>query len=270
MATRKPPAKTEKSDIEAQAEALDLDMFNYMEDEGDGTMSASASEELGENVGVATGMHTFESAGGRLMTPPEGQDDFFKPDDTWRKLICMKMGKPNHRGVGKLYVWAPGGNQTIKFKPFGISPLLHPKYVESVLKIPENANRGRHGYYWQWFWPTPPKLQVDNSGNELKSGERGSCMGKMSFLDKVSGQKVNSCIYGNCPIHKQPQGIHHSIHQAQLFLARLKSDSVIRRYIKDFDPRPDVAHFATLVLTQRAKRLREQMGLGDDPDSLTF
>lgn len=196
---------------------------------------------LGENTATVEGISAFD--GGRVEDEALAKGYGSDPS-THRRIIFMKMGARGQE-VGATRVPVAGGVRVIRFTPFSITEPLPPEFVNSVTRaIP---SRGDYGHYWQHLWLEP---------------EEGNCGGKMGFKDKISGQFIQSCPYKNCPHHPMPKGIHHSVHQAHLFIGRIKSVSVIQRYVRDFDPRPAVARFANLVITHREAARLDAAGLG--------
>lgn len=179
-------------------------------------------------------------------------------DDTWQRVICMRMG-PEGRNTAALHsVPTENGLMTIKFKPFQRSRPLHPKYVQAVTRTRTGR---RFGIQITDFAVEPPREALNDKLQPIP-GTRGDCKGRLSFKDPNTGTRVMTCPYGDCPRHPLPQGIYHSIWQAQNFISHLRSDSVIREYVRRFDPRPEVAAFAQLVIDYRVRTAMEATGLG--------
>jgi len=261
------PADGTESDAAALA-ALDLDLEggvgDYTDSERDGAEERRAgfnsAKERITNEAVVGDQNVYEvgEAGSKAL---QGQFESgrIQPADDWLRVICMRMGRPG-KHTAALHGWGAFGIDVLKFNPFAISPPLHPRLVASITKPREER---RYGTPWMDYWLAPPTVMVDErTGKPLPGGERGDCKGEQSFFDPISGQRIQTCIYGDCPRHPMPDGISHSIWMAQRFIALLKSDSVIRAYIRNFDPRPEVGHFAQLVIAQRQQSIMEAMGTG--------
>ena len=59
--------------------------------------------------------------------------------------------------------------------------------------------------------------------------------------------------------------VYHSIRQAQIFMARgLKTVPGVRRYITEFDNRPEVTQYATLVIDYLHGRAQANLGYDVD------
>lgn len=189
-----------------------------------------------------------------------------KPEEGWKRVIFMRMGRPG-KVSGVLHYWGDGGIQPLRFTPFARSEPLHPLFINSITK---KRVRRPYGEPLFDFVVEPPSALVDKKGNEI-AGKPGDCKGKLGWVDPISKRFVSTCLYSECPHHKRPDGIWHSIWQAQRFLSKLKTESVIRSYVTNFDPRPEVSAFAQLVIDQRQKKLREAAGLGASVNlNLTF
>lgn len=179
-----------------------------------------------------------------------------KFDANWPRVICMKLA-PRGRDAGALHFWAGSGMATIRFKSFQRSQPLHPEIVKNCTRQKPNRT---YGPAIPTLWPEPPIGQMD--GNVENRSVRGDCRGVMRWLDKISGRHIDTCPYGNCPRHPLPSGIFHSIWQAQRFIANLRTPAAISRYLRTYDPRPEVHVFGLLVQEQRRKREIERMGIG--------
>jgi hypothetical protein len=96
---------------------------------------------------------------------------------------------------------------------------------------------------------------------------QSDCRGLVTFPDKVegrpTGRMIKTCPLANCPTHPRPEGIHHSVWMAQTFIAQTKSVDAIRRYIREYDPRPDVSTFAQIVIERRTAIAERERGLGN-------
>lgn len=197
-----------------------------------------------------------------------------EPSKDWIRVICMRMGEPG-KVTASLQAWGARGLDTMKFTPFARSEPLHPLLVANISRQREPR---AYGYPWIDFWPEPPGNMVNHKdGSALRDEDgdpvviRGNCNGKMGFYDKLSKRRISTCIYGDCPHHPMPPGIFHSIHMAQKFISQLKTESVIRAYISNFDPRPEVMQLAQLIISRRQKTLMDAMGLGTSgPNGLVF
>lgn len=265
-----PPAEADGTESDAAAlAALDLDLEggvgDYTDDErdpADERQRAFDAASKGRKVNEATvGDQTVYEIGeaGSKALQAQFTEGHIQPGDDWLRVICMRMGRPD-KHTAALHGWGAFGIDVLKFTPFAISPPLHPRLVASITKPREDR---RYGTPWMDYWLAPPKVMVDErTGKPLPGNQRGDCKGQQSFHDPISGQRIQTCIYGDCPRHPMPDGISHSVWMAQKFLALLKSDSVIRAYIRHFDPRPEVGHFAQLVISQRQQSIMEAMGTG--------
>lgn len=216
---------------------------------------------MGQGVAYEVGNATLKA----LQAQFEGGK--IEPQDDWTRVICMRMGRPGKK-TGSLYGWGAYGLDRMDFTPFARSPVLHPLLVKSITTPKPHR---RYGFFWNHFWREPPKNMVDpKTGKELAGGHRGTCNGRMTFRDQVTGHPISTCVYANCPHHPLPPGLWHSIWMAQLFVSRLRNDSVIKQYVKRYDPRPEVGHFASLVITERNRRLMEDMGMGGQEQTNLF
>lgn len=256
------PETVTQADVDA-LRALDIDLDaapGYLDEPAEQTrarMEAAEkkADELGSRQAVADGTITFDLSGADAAALRAD----VKPGADWPRVICMRMGKPGQKVAG-LHTWGSHGLTTLKFTPFSISPPLHPVFVTSITKPRENR---RYGTHWYDFFVEPPVHMVDmRTGAVLEPKRRGDCGNTQTFRDSVTGRPIQTCIYGDCPRHPVPRGLFHSVWQAQRYLALLKNDSVLQRYVADFDPRPLVGAFAQLVITQRQKKLLEDMGVG--------
>jgi len=260
-------AKTENVVEELEIATLEELGLNDADRKAEASEEAKRIASLGPREAIPAGSTSFEVGDADLK---ELQAQFKRggieqgPD--WQRVICMRMGRPG-KETAKLFGWGAYGLDHLSFTPFAHSPKLHPLLVKCVTRQREHR---RYGYAWNDYWIEPPVHMIKSlaTGEKLlgKDGKplRGDCKDNTFFLDKISGRRVKTCVYADCPHHPLPNGIWHSIHQAQRFVSLLKSEAVIRAYVRDFDPREDVAMFASLVIAQRQKAVMDAAGVGQN------
>lgn len=246
----------------AQLRRLDLDldaMPDYLDTEDDDQPAGTEAPTSAREATVA-GHAAYEISG----ADRERMGGNASPKPHWPRVICMRMGKPGQK-VATLSNWGQHGVEMLKFDPFAISPKLHPKLVESITKRRQDR---RYGTHWYDYHLEPPTSMVDmRTGRVLEPEVRGNCNNEQFMTDPVTGRRIQTCIYGNCPHHPLPEGIFHSVWMAQKFIASRKNDSVITRYVQIWDPRALVVAFAHMVIAQRQKSLLDQMGSGGQGNS---
>ena len=142
------------------------------------------------------------------------------------------------------------GYKRIKVPPFGITPAMSRREAECYLAPPEVPSPG----IITLRWVEQPKKH--------KPGKRDP----QSFVDKHTNVTVPTSTWAP-PKNEKMFGrtIHHSVNQAQHFMAKgLKTVPGVRRYITEFDNRPEVTQYATLVIDYFHKRAQEALGYGSD------
>ena len=142
------------------------------------------------------------------------------------------------------------GHKRVKVEPFGITPSMPKREAMKYLQPPQRPQPGLVTFRWVM----EPKRH--------KPGKRES----ESFVDKTTNITIPTCSWApskNKTMFGRP--IYHSIKQAQTFMARgLRTVPGVRRYITEFDNRPEVTQYATLVIDYLHERAQENLGYASD------
>ena len=137
------------------------------------------------------------------------------------------------------------GMQKCTVSPFQLSPAVPVKVARSLLT---RKKASRFGNAKNSFYPLPDVAPPNYRGEQFK--------------DPVSGQVLLTNKYRPRKGTTMPNGrpMYHSVEQAHHFLSRLTTTQAIRRFIRDFDPRPEVTAFASLVMDFRERQRLESLG----------
>ncbi len=128
--------------------------------------------------------------------------------------------------------------------PFGVTVELPSWLAERMLKSSEPQPSGSRR---RWGWNRPIWREIPESGD---------CKDQQSFVDKNSGQVIQTCRFGQCPRPGHTEnGIHHSINQAQRLIGVMPHAEAIRSFVMTWDHRPAVASFGMRVATYREDEL---------------
>lgn len=88
--------------------------------------------------------------------------------------------------------------------------------------------------------------------------KEGDCKRERSFV--YNGQTFQSCPFERCAQHGHATKPW-SIHRAQQFLITLRTPQAIQRFVEKYDPRPEVALFATAEIRAREQAIaRNRLG----------
>ena len=167
-------------------------------------------------------------------------------DEEMVQLVNLTMGNAT--------VWIPKGIGSARavVKPFMLTPPVPRSFANKILKRKPPSRFDPQRYVWH-------ELPAEAEGQpEMKS-----------FVDKNSGQTVYTSTHRPLSHEKRPDGeqLYHSVSQAQHLVARMRTVEAIRRYIREFDPRPQVSSYAALVMDFRERSRLDRMGLGSQGGS---
>jgi len=158
------------------------------------------------------------------------------------QLVNMTMGSAT--------LWVPSGVGTARaaVSPFQLTPPVSATFAEKIMLRRPPTRFDPQRYVWH---PLPPPRPEDG-------GER------QHFTDKNTGQRIFTSTYLPEENVTSPNGkrIFHSVSMGQNFVARLRTSAAIRRYVREFDPRPEVTSYAALVIDYRERSRLDRMGLG--------
>ena len=142
--------------------------------------------------------------------------------------------------MGNATVWIPKGIGSARavVKPFMLTPPVPKSFAEKLRKRKPPSRFDPQRYVW----------------HELPDAVDSPPAPK-SFVDKNSGQTVYTSTHRPLDYEKRPDGspLYHSVSQAQHLIARMRTVEAIRRYIREFDPRPQVSSYAALVMDFRER-----------------
>lgn len=163
------------------------------------------------------------------------------------RLINMTMGNASLR--------VPQGGGVVRetVPPFGLTSPLPASYAKR-----QNRRRAPERKYEsnRQTWAQEPDVRPAGYTPE-------------SFQDKASGQEFITDSYRPSDNRKTPSGgqYRHSIRQAQLFVAGLKTADAVRRYTRLFDNRTEVLAYAHTVLSARQAAEMKALGIEEGAGS---
>lgn len=294
MARTRTPAPTSESGAVAAEEAdalFDLGL-ELPEDEEGWEEEAPPVRSLGDNAA--------EISNEVLMSFPEDKH----PTDLskFKRMIWMAMKRGAFTAIVDEGNGESRGIVKVKTEPFCLTPPIHPHFHalfarSYVPKAPNGSNGALRVPKWQRLWEYPPSEAMlpkrnragqiipkkDADGRTVLGVDgkpvpvlemQSDCRGMAAYPDKVEGKAtghmIKTCPLANCPSHPRPEGIYHSVWMAQTFISQIKRVDAIRRYIRDYDPRPDVVNFAQRVIERRTAMEERERGLGDSTISLNY
>tara|TARA_Y100001970_G_scaffold281779_3_gene393254 strand:- start:567 stop:1163 length:597 start_codon:yes stop_codon:yes gene_type:complete len=149
-----------------------------------------------------------------------------------------------------IFVGHARGHRRVKVEPFGVTPLMPMREAKKYTTPTPNREPGMITFRWV----IEPKRH--------KPGKRES----ESFVDKNTDITIPTCSWAPPKSQKMfGRPVYHSIRQAQIFMARgLKTVPGVRRYITEFDNRPEVTQYATLVIDYLHGRAQANLGYDVD------
>ena len=220
----------------------------------------------------------------------------------FKRMIWMARKKGSFRAIVNEGDGETRGIVKVNTEPFCLTPPIHPHFYDQFVKdhipkAPNGADGGLRVPKWQRLWETPPEQAMLPRRNRLgqiipKKDEHGrpvlgvdgkpvpvmelqsDCRGLATYMEKIEGKPtghvIKTCPLANCPSHPRPEGIHHSVWQAHKFISLMRNVSAIRRYVREYDPRPDVASFAQRVIDRRIAIEEKERGLGTTNIDLAY
>jgi hypothetical protein len=155
------------------------------------------------------------------------------------RVINMKMGTTT------ILVPTGGGVTRVKIPAFGVSPELPLEYAKRLFRqISDRKHENKR-----------PTLAFEPEARPADAAPE-------SFTDRSSGMIFTTDSYAPPSGLKNPAGgtYRHSIRQAQLFVAALRTPEAIKRYIREFDNRQAVMAYAQQVMTHRQAQELKHLG----------
>jgi len=152
--------------------------------------------------------------------------------------------------MGPVTFWVPRGTGSAKCRVQAcqLTPPMPKDFADRLLIRPKPTRFDPR----KWTWHDLGRTEPPNHRPE-------------TFTDKTTGRTIPTSTYrpkdGVTLVNGSP--MYHSVNQAQHFLARLTTPSAIRRFIREFDARPDVTLYASLVLDFRERARLERSGYGE-------
>lgn len=172
-------------------------------------------------------------------------------------LPATKKVRLVHLGLGTITINLPQGPKGQAFKqvevgPFELTPELTVKQARSLIKA--------YTKLWPDGRPVVPTLDV------VPPAKPNGVPSKAFF--EHNGQKLETCYYTSGTDYDDylsPGGeaYHHSIFQAQHFISSRQSNDAIKRFLDEFDNRPPVLLFGTLVQNQRDQERLQALGMSN-------
>lgn len=220
----------------------------------------------------------------------------------FRRMVWMAMKKGSFTAIVDEGNGESRGLIKVKTEPFCLTPPIHPHFYEQFAKAhapkaPNGVDGSLRVPKWQRLWECPPNEAMlpkrnragqiipkrDGEGRTILGADnkpvpvlemQSDCRGLAAYPDKVEGKPtghmIKTCPLANCPSHPRPEGIHHSVWMAQTFISQIKRVDAIRRYIREYDPRPDVVSFAQRVIERRTAMEERERGLGSTTIELNY
>ena len=164
-----------------------------------------------------------------------------KLEHTKVRLVALTM-----KTQSKIQVPVARGFKYVSVEPLGITPEIPEDYAKRVTQ-PKRINH--RNVRPPLVWHIQPEARPKNYKKQTFTTSDG-----MTFSTDTYAPDEGLEIFG--------RKIYHSVSQAQHFIAKvLRTKEGIRRFITEFDTRPDVASYGNYMISIKDREEREMLGM---------